>query len=121
MENRFLTFAPVDFRRKPEPVPRTQVLSQVSRPDPKPVSRAAPPAVIRGGARDQWLCVIIIIIIMCTLGETNITIVVIIIVVVIIVSAISHSYYYSVCARLERQGPRERGVADASVRFCMHV
>ena len=24
----FLRFAPVDFRRKPEPVPRTQVLSQ---------------------------------------------------------------------------------------------
>ena len=27
MENRLLTFAPVDFRRKPEPVPRPQVLS----------------------------------------------------------------------------------------------
>ena len=27
VENRFLPFAPVDFRRKPEPVPRTQVLS----------------------------------------------------------------------------------------------
>ena len=25
-ENRFLPFAPVDLRRKPEPVPRTQVL-----------------------------------------------------------------------------------------------
>ena len=27
MENRFLSFAPVDLRRKPEPVPLTQVLS----------------------------------------------------------------------------------------------
>ena len=27
-ENRFLTSAPVAFRRKPEPVPRTRVLSQ---------------------------------------------------------------------------------------------
>ena len=26
VENRFLPFAPVDFRRKPKPVPRTQVL-----------------------------------------------------------------------------------------------
>ena len=29
MENPFLPFAPVDFHRKPEPVPRTQVLSYV--------------------------------------------------------------------------------------------
>ena len=31
VENRCLPFAPVDFRRKPEPVPRPRVLSYVGR------------------------------------------------------------------------------------------
>ena len=47
VENRFLTFAPVDLRGKPEPVPRTQVLSHNSQRCQRATGR-------NPGARGSW-------------------------------------------------------------------
>ena len=87
VENRFLPFAPVEFRRKPEPVPRTQVLSYscmrkrvgvLAREDsarpppcawasgPAPQRTASPPRGRRGPAWSPgraeftWCCIVCI-------------------------------------------------------------